>query len=215
MRAASVLALVVALALGGEPALAADEPFDGSVSRLNRATRELMTGSSWREGCPVDLEDLRLVRVTFLGFDGLAHGGRLVVHRRWAGELLWVFERLYARSFPLRRVHLVDRYGADDDLSMRHDNTSAFNCRTIGGTDEWSQHAYGRAIDINPVENPYVEGTHVSPRRGRAYLDRSAVRPGMIVKRDAVWRAFRRIGWEWGGTWRSARDYQHFSANGR
>lgn len=215
MRTALAVVLAVVLALGASPPLAADEPFEGSVSRLDGATRELMTGGSWREGCPVGLGDLRLLRVTFLGFDGLAHRGRLVVHRRWADELLWVFERLYARSFPLRRVRLVDAYGADDDVSMRHDNTSAFNCRTVGGTDVWSQHAYGRAIDVNPVENPYVDGSHVSPRRGRAYVDRSDVRPGMIVKRDVVWRAFRRIGWEWGGTWRSAKDYQHFSANGR
>jgi poly-gamma-glutamate synthesis protein (capsule biosynthesis protein) len=122
---------------------------------------------------------------------------------------------LYDRGFPLRRVRLVDRYGAEDRASMRHDNTSAFNCRTVAGTDAWSQHAYGRAIDIDPVENPYVDGSHVAPRRGRDYVDRSDVRPGMNVKRDVVWRAFHRIGWEWGGTWRSAKDYQHFSSNGR
>jgi poly-gamma-glutamate synthesis protein (capsule biosynthesis protein) len=98
---------------------------------------------------------------------------------------------------------------------MRHDNTSAFNCRYVAGTSTWSQHAYGRAIDINPVENPYVDGGRVSPPRGRRYLDRSDVRRGMVVERDLVWRAFRRIGWEWGGTWTSAQDYQHFSATGR
>jgi hypothetical protein len=98
---------------------------------------------------------------------------------------------------------------------MRHDNTSAFNCRFVAGTTTWSQHAYGRAIDLNPVENPYVAGSHVSPRRGRRFLDRSDVRPGMVVDGDLVWRAFRDIGWEWGGTWTSAQDYQHFSANGR
>lgn len=185
------------------------------MSRLDHATRQLMRGSSWHAGCPVALGDLRVVRLTYLGFDGDAHRGRLVAHRRWADELLWVFERLYGRGFPVRRVRLVDRYDADDDVSMRHDNTSAFNCRTVAGTDAWSQHAYGRAIDVNPVENPYVDGTHVSPRRGKAYLDRTDVRAGMIVKRDVAWRAFRRIGWEWGGTWRSAKDYQHFSANGR
>ncbi|OFW79167.1 MAG: hypothetical protein A2Z48_03780 [Actinobacteria bacterium RBG_19FT_COMBO_70_19] len=214
MRRSALLALVLAFTAADVPA-AAEEPFRGSVSRLDHATRQLMRGSSWHAGCPVLLDDLRLVRITFLGFDGEAHRGRLVAHRRWAVELLGVFERLYERSFSIRRVRLVDRYGADDRTSMRHDNTSAFNCRTVAGTSVWSQHASGRAIDINPVENPYVDGSHVSPRRGRDYLDRADVRPGMIVKRDVVWRAFRRIGWEWGGAWRSAQDYQHFSANGR
>jgi hypothetical protein len=199
------------------PAVAAagEEPFEGSVSRLGHETRELMTGVSWREGCPVPLGALRLVRVTYLGFDGEAHRGRLVVHRRWAGDVLWVFERLYDRAFPIRRIRLVDRYGADDRESMRHDNTSAFNCRYVAGTTTWSQHAYGRAIDVNPVENPYVVGSRVSPLRGRRFLDRTDVRPGMIVERGVAWRAFRKIGWEWGGSWSSAKDYQHFSANGR
>lgn len=162
----------------------------------------------------MDLRKLRLVRVTYWGFDREAHRGRLVVHGRWGDEVLGVFERLYERRFPIRRVRLVDRYGADDDASMRHDNTSAFNCRNVAGTTTWSQHAYGRAIDVNPVENPYVAGSEVSPPGGRRFLDRSNVRRGMIVKRDVVWRAFHRIGWGWGGSWTSVKDFQHFSANG-
>jgi hypothetical protein len=213
LRAACAVLLA---ALLGVPATAAagEVPFEASVSRLDRETRALMTGSSWHEGCPVGLGALRLVRLTYVGFDGEPHRGRLVVHRRWAGGIVEVFGRLYAGGFAIRRIRLVDRYGADDRESMRHDNTSAFNCRYVAGTTTWSQHAYGRAIDINPVENPYVDGARVSPARGRRYLDRSNVRPGMVVERDLVWRAFRRIGWEWGGTWTSAQDYQHFSATG-
>jgi poly-gamma-glutamate synthesis protein (capsule biosynthesis protein) len=211
----SVVPLVLVAALSAPAVAAADEePFIGSVSRLDRDTRQLMIGSSWHEGCPVALRALRLVRVTYVGFDADAHRGRLVVHRAWADEILDVFERLYRRGFAVRRVRLVDRYGADDRASMRHDNTSAFNCRYVAGTTTWSQHAYGRAIDLNPVENPYVSGSRVSPRRGRAFLDRSDVRPGMVVRGDAAWRAFRRIGWGWGGSWASSKDYQHFSANG-
>jgi D-alanyl-D-alanine carboxypeptidase len=198
-------------ARGGE----ADEPFTGSVSRIDLDTRRLMVGSSWDAGCPTPLRALRLVRVTYRGFDAEPHHGRLVLHRRWADEILVVFRRLYRSGFPIRRVRLVDRFGADDRESMRHDNTSAFNCRYVAGTTTWSQHAYGRAVDINPVENPYVDGTHVSPRRGRRYLDRTDVRRGMIVRGDVVVRAFRRIGWGWGGRWTPAKDYQHFSANGR
>lgn len=215
MRRAIATALILAVVSSPAPAGAGDEPFVASISRLDRETRELMTGSSWHEGCPVGLDDLRLVRLTYVGFDGEAHRGRLVVHRRWADEMVDVFRRLYEREFPIRRVRLVDRYGGDDLESMRHDNTSAFNCRYVAGTTTWSMHAFGRAVDVNPVENPYVDGSHVSPPNGERYADRSDVRPGMIVKRDVVWRAFRSIGWEWGGTWRSVKDYQHFSANGR
>lgn len=216
MRAVITLACVVVLVASSGPAGAGEpEPFSGSVSRIDRATRQLMIGSSWRPECPVPLRNLRVVRVTYLGFNEEAQRGRLVVHRRWADEILDVFHDLYERVFAIRRVRLVDRYDADDRASMRHDNTSAFNCRYVAGTTTWSQHAYGRAIDINPVENPYVDGAHVSPPRGRRFLDRSDVRPGMVVLRDAVWRAFHRIGWRWGGSWSSVKDYQHFSSNGR
>ena len=174
-----------------------------------------MTGVSWHAGCPVSLDKLRVVSLTYAGFDGRAHHGRLIVHRRWADDMVSVFRRLYRAGFPIRRVRPVDRYGGHDRRSMRHDNTSAFNCRYVSGTTMWSQHAYGRAIDIDPVENPYVRGSRVSPQRGARYGDRTPIRPGMIAERGVVWRAFQRIGWGWGGAWHSAQDYQHFSANGR
>jgi len=203
--------------LGSASAAAAGEPgtpFQGSVSRIDPETRALMVGSSWHRGCPVPLRALRLVRVTYLGFDGEARHGRLVLHRRWADEVLGVFERLYARSFAVRRIRLVDRFGANDRASMRHDNTSAFNCRYVRGTTTCSQHAFGRAIDLNPVENPYVDGPRVVPRNGRRYLDRTDVRPGMVVRPGVALRAFRRIGWGWGGSWAGAKDLQHFSSTG-
>jgi hypothetical protein len=216
VRAGVAVACVLAIAWSAAPAVSGegDDPFTGSVSRIDRNTRRLMVGSSWHAGCPTPLRDLRLVRVTYRGFDDRPRHGRLAVHRRWADEILVVFRRLYREGFPIRRVRLVDRFDADDRESMRHDNTSAFNCRYVAGTTTWSQHAFGRAIDINPVENPYVDGSHVSPLRGRRYLDRSDVRPGMIVRGEVALRALRRIGWGWGGDWSSAKDYQHFSANG-
>jgi D-alanyl-D-alanine carboxypeptidase len=214
-------AVVASVALAGVLAAATaatagtSEPYRASISRLSDEMRSRMTGVSWHEGCPVSLGVLRAVSVTYVGFNGQAHHGLLIVHRRWADEMVSVFRRIYRAGFPIRRMRPVDRYGGDDRRSMRHDNTSAFNCRYVAGTTTWSQHAYGRAIDIDPVENPYVVGSHVSPKRGEAYADRTEVRAGMIVKRDVVWRAFRRIGWGWGGSWRFAKDYQHFSANGR
>ena len=190
--------------------------YRATVSELGPRTRERMTGSSWRRGCPVGLDDLRIVRLTYWGFDRKAHTGRLVVHRNWARRIAGVFATVYEERFPIRRMRLVDAYGADDMKSMKADNTSAFNCRYRNGVCcTWSQHAYGRALDIDPVENPYVGSWGVSPPNGEPYVDRDPLRRGMISHGDAVWRAFAAIGWEWGGDWTSVKDYQHFSANGR
>lgn len=208
--------VAVGFAAGSGAASAVDQPpFEATISRIDGETRAVMKGSSWHKGCPVGFAQLRLIRLMYWGFDREAHHGLLVVHRRWSDDIVTVFRRIYRERFAIRRVRLVDRYGGDDRRSMRADNTSAFNCRYVAGTTTWSQHAYGRAIDVNPVENPFVDGSHVSPRKGRRYADRTRERRGMIFERDDVWRGFRRIGWEWGGTWTGAQDYQHFSANGR
>jgi hypothetical protein len=191
-------------------------PFRGTVHEIDRRTHRLMTGRSWHRGCPVPIRDLRFLKLRFFGFDRDPHMGELVVHRRWAGEIVKVFRRLYAERFPIRRMRLVDRYGADDLRSMKADNTSAFNCRwRAGQPGVWSQHAYGRAIDVNPVENPYVVGDRVSPPEGRRFRDRSRRRRGMIHRHDVVVRTFRRQGWKWGGLWNDVKDYQHFSSTGR
>jgi len=170
---------------------------------------------SWHRGCPVPVSDLRLVTLTYWSFDGLTRDGQLVVNRDAVRPIVHAMHALYDARFPIRRMVLVDRYGADDDRSMAADNTSAFNCRPVKGTSRWSQHAYGRAIDINPLENPYVLGNHVSPPRGRALANRALRRKGMIHAGDAAVRAFAAVGWGWGGYWRSPKDYQHVSANGR
>lgn len=172
-------------------------------------------GSSYRAGCPVGPADLRLVQVTHLGFDGRPRQGELVVHRAHAAAMVTVFRRLYDARFPVQRLQTVEQYGSDDDRSMAANNTSAFNCRAVAGGTRWSEHAYGAALDINPVQNPYVRGTTVEPEAGRAFLDRSRVRPGMAVAGDVVVRAFAAVGWEWGGDFRTLKDYQHFSASGR
>jgi hypothetical protein len=175
-----------------------------------------MTGSSWRPGCPVGLDDLRLLRLTYWGFDREAHVGRLVVHRGTAWRIVRAFRTLYEERFPIRRMRLVDAYGADDTRSMNADNTSAFNCRYRDGVCcTWSMHAYGKALDLNPVENPYVGPWGVSPDAGEPYVDRTPIRRGMVRHGDAVWDAFAVAGWEWGGDWGWPVDYQHFSTNGR
>ncbi|MFZ9668510.1 MAG: M15 family metallopeptidase [Solirubrobacterales bacterium] len=191
------------------------ERFRASIERLDSDVRDRMIGSSWRRGCPVPLRDLRLVRVTHWGFDGKPANGRLVIQDRYAKPITWVMQQLFEGGFRIRLMRLVDAYGASDRLSMRADNTSAFNCREIAGRPGvWSQHAFGAAIDINPVENPYVTGDYVSPPAGRPFADRTPRRRGMIAPDGAVVRAFARIGWGWGGDWSDPRDYQHFSATG-
>jgi hypothetical protein len=209
--------MFLSVAAGAQPSVATHgvEGYTATISRLDRETRQLMRGSSWRRGCPVALDDLRLIRLTYFGFDRESHMGKLVVRRRWADGIVRVFRRLYEARFPIRRMRLVDHYGADDRRSMAADNTSAFNCRWRAGVCcRWSEHAYGRAIDINPVENPFVWNGGFSPPAGEPYLDRSNRRKGMIYRRGPVWRAFHAIGWEWGGEWDDP-DYQHFSSTGR
>lgn len=121
---------------------------------------------------------------------------------------------LYADHFPIHRMRLVEAYGSRDDRSMAADNTSAFNCRIVPGSTTWSQHAYGRAIDINPLENPEVDHGVYSPPSGKIYADRSPGDRGIILAGGSAVRAFESVGWGWGGDWRSLKDYQHFSATG-
>jgi hypothetical protein len=173
-------------------------------------------GASYHAGCPVGPAQLRLVRLSYWGFDGAAHAGSLVVHRDSTRQIVAAFRALYAQRFPIRRMVTVDRYGANDRASMAADNTSAFNCRyaSAPGPKRWSAHAFGKAIDVNPVENPYVQGSYVSPPAGRLFADRSRRRPGMAWEGGALVRAFAAIGWRWGGRWSGTPDYQHFSATG-
>jgi D-alanyl-D-alanine carboxypeptidase len=211
-------AAVLVLGCTRQPGALADQAprFGGDIAAIDAALRERMTGLSWHGGCPVGFADLRLLTVRHWGFDGRAHRGRLVVHRDAARAVLGTMRSLYRLRFPIRQMHLVDAYGADDHRSMAADNTSAFNCRYVAGSPGvWSEHAFGRAIDVNPIENPYVtESGFVSPPAGAPYLSRSHHAPGMIHRRGPVVEAFASAGWEWGGSWAWPKDYQHFSATG-
>ena len=210
---AFIAMLASSIAAPGQPATPA---FEGRSEPIQGHVKERIVGSSWHQGCPVGLGDLRLLRVTYWGFDDKPHNGRLVVNARYDDEIIAVMKRLYHLRYPIRRMQLVDRYDAVDDRSMAHDNTSAFNCRFVAGTTQWSMHAYGLAIDLNPIENPYVSGSHVSPPAGEPYADRSRHAPGMIHEGDEVFQAFaKKAGWEWLGDGpQTIRDYQHFSETG-
>jgi hypothetical protein len=207
MRAVALLLSALSLA-GAEP-----PQFTSSVAAVRWAHLRF----TYRAGCPVAPAGLRLVRVAYWGFDGKPHVGSLVVNRRVTADVVAVFRRLHAARFPIRRMAPVSAYRGDDDASMAADNTSAFNCRAAVGstTGSWSLHAYGLAVDVNPVENPYLLAGRPRPLAGRRYLDRSRVRPGMAVDGGVLVRAFESVGWGWGGRWRGSPDYQHFSTTGR
>jgi hypothetical protein len=215
MRRLLLLAAAVAAAAPASGATAA-APYSASVRVIPSALRTAMTPTSWRPGCPVSLDDLRLVSLAYIGFDGRPHRGRLIVNRDATAAIVGAFRSLYHARFPIRRMLPVDAYGGDDFRSIEADNTSAFNCRQATGSSNWSNHAYGRAIDVNPIENPYISGGHTSHRASVTFLDRGRVRPGMAVAGGALVRAFAAQGWGWGGSWSgSTQDTQHFSYNGR
>jgi hypothetical protein len=185
--------------------------FEGTISKVSRAELRY----SYRAGCPVGPAQLRRLDVSYWSFDRKRRIGSIVVHASEASDVLSVFRKLYAARFPIRRLRLVEAYKGSDDASMAADNTSGFNCRRVYPGGPWSAHAYGLAVDLNPLENPYVHGGRVEPPAGRRYLDRTKRRRGMVVSGDLVVRAFAAIGWPWGGQWSSSKDYQHFSATGR
>jgi hypothetical protein len=212
-RLLAATAVLAALAVPGH-ARAAGPVFHGSISVIDAQLRERMTGSSWHRGCPVPIRDLRLLKLDHRGFGGRVRRGRLIVHEDQAPRVKRVFEKLFYAHFRIRRMLLIDAYNGSDDRSMDANNTSAFNCRFVAGTTRWSQHAYGRAIDINPIRNPYVAGSHVSPEAGRPYADRSRYAIGMIHGGDAVVGAFTVANWTWGGYWSYPKDYMHFSRYG-
>ena len=193
-------------------ALAALQGFQVSIKPLPAPVRAQLNGRFWHPGCPVPLSGLRLLTVTYWGFDAKAHTGRLVVNADAAPRLAKVFRRLYAMRFA---IHHMSTRPANGDV------TASFECRqavpspcTGGtGTGSWSEHAYGQAVDLNPVENPYVGCGMTRDKTALSYLDRSRLRKGMVT--PAVVQAFASVGWGWGGSWSgSTKDYMHFSASG-
>jgi hypothetical protein len=175
----------------------------------------VLARSTWRPGCPVAARDLAWVRLTFWGFDDRRHTGELLVNRSVAGPLVTVFHRLYDDRFPIEQMRITTQAEQDAPPTGDGNDTGAFACRPVRGATVFSQHAYGLAVDVNPFQNPYLKGDLVLPELASSYRDRDRHRPGMILADGPVVRAFASIGWTWGGTWRSLKDLQHFSANGR
>lgn len=169
-------------------------------------------GPTWRPGCPAGPDQLRRIELDHLGFDGRTHRGDLVVHKDLVPQVITIFQELYRLRYPIEKMAPASRYpGGVDELSMADNNTSAFNCRGIRGSRNWSLHAYGRAIDVNPLLNPYLDSRGgLQPANAAPYLDRNRTDPGLLHRDDPAVRVFTDRGWRWGGSWRSPIDYQHF-----
>ena len=195
--------------------------FEGGVFRIGPRLREVLIGRNWTPGCPVAIRDLRLVEVSYWNFRGEVREGPLVLNERVAKDVLWVFRRLFRAHFPIKKIKLAakDRPITPQDYwDMRPRSvTASFNCRfATGSTTSLSQHSYGWAIDINPLQNPYVRNDGTTLRYiALPFRDRSLQRKGMIHAGDIVVRSFAAIGWEWGGHWHTLKDYMHFSLTGR
>lgn len=188
---------------------------DGFEASFGPVPAEVAARSTWTEECPVALEDLAYVTVTFVGFDAQHHTGELLVAASQTENLVGVFQTLFEEEFPIEQMRITSPQDLDAPPTGDGNETSAFVCRPVTGGSGWSEHAYGLAVDINPFHNPYVRGERVLPELAGAYLDRDRDLPGMITPGDVVTTAFADIGWEWGGDWTSLKDYQHFSLHGR
>jgi len=205
-----ILTFILSLSVEANEFFEKISPIDSSIKQ------RMIEGNSYRAGCPVKLKDLRYVEVAYRDFNGEIGIGEIIVHRSVAREVVNIFRELYNINYPIAKMELVSNYNGSDFASIEADNTSAFNCRFIGGTKRWSNHAYGRALDINPLENPYVNrrGT-TSHKRSVRYIkrvhrDNSSRDRAMLLGNDRATKIFKKYGWKWGGDWNSIKDYQHF-----
>ncbi|MCX4820327.1 M15 family metallopeptidase [Streptomyces sp. NBC_01142] len=213
-RRTVVPVLALSLVLATAPAQATAIPAPRLAAHVADVPQAKL-GASYQRGCPVPPGRLRLIEMNHWGFDGSVHRGELIVHQDVVRPLLRVFAQAFDGRFPIRRMRVMAEYGGSDAAAMADDNTSAFNCRRVTGDPRaLSRHSYGDAVDINPLENPYVDGSGgVHPAAGARYLDRDRPVKGMIVPGDVIMTGMNSAGWQWGGRWQPP-DFQHFSADG-
>lgn len=185
--------------------------FKSNILPITPTMQKMMRQYTYLPQCPISFHELVIITLSYWGFDHKAHQGVLVVNRSLAREVADIFKAAYYHQFPIERMELMDTFKGDDNASMALNNTSAFNCRVVTGQPGvFSQHSYGRAIDINPLINPYVKGEQVLPLEGKKYADRALPARGKIVKDDFLYNEFTKRGWDWGGNWLDLQDYQHF-----
>ena len=187
----------------------------GWESSISEVPDDVLARSSWVEGCPVGVGDLRYLTLSHHGFDGEVHTGEMIVSAAEAVAVVDVFRALFDAGYPIEQMRVTTLEEVDDHPTGDFNETGSFVCRPAVGSTNWSQHAYGLAIDVNPFHNPYVRDDLVIPELASAYVDRDDVRVGMIYADDVVVRAFADIGWSWGGDWDSLKDWMHFSKIGR
>lgn len=181
------------------------------IHKLPPAWTTRIESTTWHAGCPVPVSDLRALTVSYWDFQAKPETGLLVVNKATAKDLRWIFKKLFRHGFLIQQIEPIEAYGGNDERSMEANNTSAFNCRDITGRPgKFSNHSWGRAIDINPLTNPYLRQSIVLPVGGRAYLDRDHTYIGGILANSYIVRLFHKKGWAWGGDWSDRKDYQHF-----
>ncbi|MBN2768555.1 MAG: M15 family metallopeptidase [Campylobacterales bacterium] len=190
--------------------------FANDIHLLSYKQKEEMQGVSYHKGCPIGIDELRVVKIKYLGFDSKDHMGELVVHESVAQEVAQIFQELYTVNYPINKMEPIRVYGGSDWRSIEADNSSAFNCRNATGSRHFSKHAYGLAIDLNPIENPYVFANGKSSHKASVpYLDRSTIattpQGRAVLKNESKAVAiFKKYGWKWGGDFAKEKDYQHF-----
>jgi len=192
--------------------------FQSSISKITpEIKKRMIKGNSWRKGCPVSLDNLRYLRVNHIDFKGKTVTGEIIVHRDVSKEVTDIFESLYKIAYPVYKMKLVSDYKGNDWQSIESGNTSAFNCRNATGSKKWSKHSYGKAIDINPIENPYISRSgRISHKASLTYRKRvhqksTYADKAVLLKGDKAVQIFKKHGWKWGGDWSGVKDYQHFS----
>jgi hypothetical protein len=190
--------------------------FANDIHLLSNEQKEQMRGVSYHKGCPIGIDELRVVKIKYLGFDSKDHMGELVVHESVAQEVAQIFQELHTVNYPINKMEPIRVYGGSDWQSIEADNSSAFNCRNATGSKHFSKHAYGLAIDLNPIENPYVFVSGKSSHKASApYLDRSTIATtpqgkAVLKNESEAVQIFKRHGWKWGGDFAREKDYQHF-----
>jgi len=187
-----------------------------SPSPIPQSVKSHMYNVSYKKGCPVGWDDLRYLRIKYLNFSGKTVYGEMIVHKEVANEVIHIFSDLYAIGYPIHKMQLVSHYGGNDWQSIEADNTSAFNCRKATGSKKWSKHSYGKAIDLNSIENPYISRSgHIAHKaslkyRKRLHKNNTSADKAVLLRNDKAVKIFKKYGWKWGGDWHGVKDYQHF-----
>ena len=192
--------------------------YSSNISTISSTIEQrMLKGNSYKRGCPVPLKNLRYLRIKHLNFKGKTVRGEMIVHKNVASEVVHIFDELYDIGYPIDKMKLVSAYKGNDWQSIESSNTSAFNCRNATGSKKWSKHSYGKAIDINPIENPYIaRNGRISHKaslkyRKRVHKNNTYSDKALLLKSDKATKIFKKYGWKWGGDWSRVKDYQHFS----